>query len=140
MESLSAASVTRSATLPSASRSRRSRIMRLVTLSPSVPASGELLTMNDIETVGGSIGCASSGVSTEGSQKVSATVPLVRPAMATMSPASASSSGVRSRPRKARILVMRPLSISLPSPLSTLTAWFGLTEPEVMRPVMMRPR
>ena len=32
--------------------------MRLVTLSPSVPASGELLTMNDIDTVGGSIGCA----------------------------------------------------------------------------------
>ena len=30
--------------------------MRLVTLSPSVPASGESLTMNDIVTVGGSIG------------------------------------------------------------------------------------
>ena len=60
--------------------------------------------------------------------------------MATMSPASASSSGVRSMPRKARILVMRPVSISLPSPLSTLTAWFGLMVPEVMRPVMMRPR
>ena len=40
--------------------------MRLVTLSPSVPASGELLTMNDIDTVGGSIGCATSGVSTRG--------------------------------------------------------------------------
>jgi len=104
MESISAASVTRSATLPSASRNRRSRIMRLVTLSPSVPASGELLTMNDIDTVGGSIGCAVSGVSTEGSQNVSATVPLVRPAMATMSPASASSSGVRSMPRNAMIL------------------------------------
>ena len=40
--------------------------MRLVTLSPSVPASGELLTMNDIDTVGGSIGCAVNGVSTRG--------------------------------------------------------------------------
>ena len=60
--------------------------------------------MNDIETVGGSIGCAGSGVSTEGSQKVSATVPLVSPAMATMSPAPASSSGVRSMPRKAENL------------------------------------
>ena len=114
--------------------------MRLVTLSPSVPASGELLTMNDIETVGGSIGCAGSGVSTEGSQKVSATVPLVSPAMATMSPAPASSSGVRSMPRKARILDRRPCSITLPSAESTFTAWFGLMLPEVMRPVMMRPR
>ena len=114
--------------------------MREVTLSPSVPASGELLTMNDIDTVGGSIGCATSGVSTEGSQNVSATVPLVRPAMATMSPASASSSGVRSMPRKARILVIRPVSMVLPSAPSTFTCWFGLIEPEVMRPVMMRPR
>ncbi|MEY9220734.1 hypothetical protein ABH974_001157 [Bradyrhizobium ottawaense] len=96
--------------------------------------------MNDIDTVGGSIGCAGSGTSTVGSQKVSATVPLVRPAMATMSPASASSSGVRSRPRNARILVMRPDSTSLPSALSTLTCWFGLRMPDEMRPVMMRPR
>ena len=35
-------------------------------MSPSVPASGELLTMNDIDTVGGSIGCAWIGVSTVG--------------------------------------------------------------------------
>ncbi len=34
---------------------------RLVTLSPSVPASGLSLTMNDMVTVGGSIGCACSG-------------------------------------------------------------------------------
>jgi cytochrome c553 len=47
--------------------------------------------MNVIDTVGGSIGCAWIGVSTLGSQKVSATVALGRPAMATMSPASASS-------------------------------------------------
>ena len=52
---------------------------RLVTLSPSVPASGESLTMKDIDTVGGSIGCAWSGASTDGSQKVSATVPFGRP-------------------------------------------------------------
>ena len=96
--------------------------------------------MNDIDTVGGSIGCAWIGVSTVGSQKVSATVPLGRPAMATMSPASASSTGCRSRPRKARILVMRPVSTSLPSREITFTAWFGLTEPDAMRPVMMRPR
>jgi len=66
-------------------------------------------------TVGGSIGCAFMASMTEGSQKVSATVPLVRPAMATMSPAWASSIAVRSMPRKARIFVIRPFSISLPS-------------------------
>ena len=89
--------------------------MRPVTLSPSVPASGELLTRNVIARVGGSIGCACSGISTEGSQMVSATVALGRPAMATMSPASASSTAVRSMPRNASTLVMRPVSISLPS-------------------------
>ena len=61
---------------------------RLVTLSPSVPASGESLTRKVIERVGGSIGWAVSGSVTSGAQKVSATVPWVRPAMATMSPAS----------------------------------------------------
>ena len=34
---------------------------RLVTLSPSVPASGESLTRKDMVTVGGSIGWAGSG-------------------------------------------------------------------------------
>ncbi len=96
--------------------------------------------MKDMVTVGGSIGCAGSGSVTDGSQKVSATVPFDRPAMATMSPACASSIGWRSRPRKARILEMRPVSTSAPSWCSTLTAWFGLTEPDSMRPVMMRPR
>ena len=39
---------------------------RLVTLSPSVPASGLSLTMKDMVTVGGSIGCACSGSVTDG--------------------------------------------------------------------------
>ncbi len=60
--------------------------------------------------------------------------------MATMSPACASSSASLSSPRNARILEIRPLSSSAPSRLSTFTAWFGLIEPEWMRPVMMRPR
>ena len=114
--------------------------MRPVTLSPSVPASGESLTRNVIASVGGSIGCAGIGVSTDGSQIVIATVAFGSPAIATMSPASASSTGTRSRPRNASTLVMRPVSISLPSWSSTLTGWFGLTDPEVMRPVTMRPR
>ena len=49
---------------------------RLVTLSPSVPASGESLTRNDMATVGGSIGWACSGSVTSSAQKVSATVAL----------------------------------------------------------------
>ena len=60
---------------------------REVTLSPSVPANGLSLTMKDMVTVGGSIGCAFMASETAGSQKVSATVPLERPAIATMSPA-----------------------------------------------------
>ena len=66
-------------------------------------------------TVGGSIGCAGSGSVIEGSQNVSATVPFCSPAIATMSPAWASSIGWRSSPRKARIFEMRPFSSSAPS-------------------------
>ena len=55
--------------------------MRPVTLSPSVPASGELLTRNVIASVGGSIGCAGSGVSTDGIADGVATVAFGRPAM-----------------------------------------------------------
>ena len=55
--------------------------MRPVTLSPSVPASGESLTRNVIASVGGSIGCAGIGVSTSGAQIVCATVAFGRPAM-----------------------------------------------------------
>ncbi len=53
-------SVIRSATLPSASRSRRSRMTRLCTLSPSWPASGPSLMRKVMVSVGGSIGCAGS--------------------------------------------------------------------------------
>ena len=82
--------------------------MRLVTLSPSRPASGLSLTEKVMVIVGGSIGWAGIASVTDGSTIVSATVALDRPANATISPACASSTGTRSRPRKARILVMRP--------------------------------
>jgi hypothetical protein len=88
---------------------------RLVTLSPSVPASGESLTRKDMVTVGGSIGCAFIGSVTDGSQNVSATVPFDRPAMATMSPACASSIGWRSRPAEGENLRNAAFSSSLPS-------------------------
>ncbi|MNT54114.1 hypothetical protein D3C72_1912480 [compost metagenome] len=60
--------------------------------------------------------------------------------MATMSPASPTSIGVRSSPRKASTLETRPFSISLPSRLRVWIASVALTVPEAMRPVRMRPR
>ena len=90
---MSAVSLNLMATLDSASFIRRSRITRLCTLSPSRPASGLLFTETVMEMVGGSIGWAGSGTTTSGAQMVSATVAFERPAMATMSPASAKSIG-----------------------------------------------
>ena len=87
------------ATLPSLSRSRRSRIWRDVTFLPSLPPSGPSLTRNVIASVGGSTGMACSGAASAGSPTVSGTVASVSPATATMSPASHSSTGTRSRPR-----------------------------------------
>ena len=113
---------------------------RLCTLSPSVPVSGESLMRNVIASVGGSMGCAGRGIITSGAQIVWETVASGSPARATMSPADASSTPVRSRPRKASTFVTRPSSISFPLRSSTLTIWLGLTAPELMRPVTMRPR
>src|SRR5687767_11262270 len=79
-ESLSALSVSRIDTLPSASRSSRSRIIRLVTFDPSRPAIGESLTLKVIARVGGSIFWAWSGSVTDGSTIELETVALVRPA------------------------------------------------------------
>ena len=71
---------------------------RLWTLSPSRPAKGLSLTAKLIASVGGSISRACSGAVTVGSAMVLETVALISPAMATMSPASALSTGTRSRP------------------------------------------
>ena len=139
-ESAPADSSILSATLPSASLNSRARIMRLVTLSPSVPAKGESLTIKVIDKVGGSMGCACKGSVTSGAHNVSATLNFVRPAIATISPASASSTGVRSIPRKAKILETRPVSTMLPLRSRTLTCWFVLRFPENTRPVIMRPK
>src|SRR3546814_10933805 len=73
----------RIATLVSASRYRRSRIMRLVTLLPSRPAIGLSLTATRIDSVGGSIGCAAIGSLTLVSAMGIATGACARPAIAT---------------------------------------------------------
>ena len=129
------------ATLDSASFFRRAAITRLCTLSPSLPARGESLTETVMEMVGGSMGWAGRAVVTSMAHRVSATVALDRPAMATMSPASApSSTGWRFRPRKASTLVTRPRSISWPSRDRAWIARPGTALPAVMRPVSRRPR
>ena len=132
--------MTRMATLDSASLCRRAAITRLWTLSPSRPASGLSLTLTVMEMVGGSMGWAGRASSTSMAHRVSATVAFDRPAMATMSPASASSIGWRFRPRKASTLVMRPRSISLPSMPRAWIARPGVALPLSMRPVSRRPR
>ena len=97
--SLASDSFTLMATLVSASAKRRSRIIRDVTLEPSVPANGESLTPIVIAIVGGSIGVDLIGSTTEISHKVSETEAFSSPAMETISPALASSTGTLSTPR-----------------------------------------
>jgi predicted permease len=93
-----------------------------------------------IDSVGGSIGEAGIGTVTDGSQSVSATVALVRPAMAIRSPASTSSTPTRSSPRKASSLVARASSITSPSRLSALIGMLTRARPVRIRPVSTRPR
>ena len=68
------------------------------------------------------------------------TVASGSPAIATMSPASASSTGGALEPAEGEHLGDAALLDQLAVRSSTLTGWFGLTVPEVMRPVTMRPR
>ncbi len=133
-------SVTLMATLPSASRYSRSRICREVTFFPDRPASGPSLMRKVIASVGGSTGIAGSGPVSSGAPIVSGTVASVMPAMAMMSPASASSTGTRSRPRNDISLVSRPVSSTEPSARSTFSGIFSLARPCSIRPVSTRPR
>ena len=77
---------------------------------PSVPASGELLTVIVIDIVGGSIGVAGIGSLTSKSQIVSATFAFSNPAITTISPASPTSIGVFFVPSYLKILVNLPSS------------------------------
>ena len=114
--------------------------MRLVTLSPSRPASGLELIEKVMASVGGSTGIAGIGSVTAGSHRVWATVAVVSPAMATMSPADAWSTGTRSSPRNDSSLEMRPCSTLVPSASSALMVMPMRTVPASIRPVSTRPR
>ena len=75
------------ATLVSASANNLSLIAVDVTFLPSRPPNGESFTVIVTDIVGGSIGVEASGSVTEGSQIVSATEVLVKPAIQIISPA-----------------------------------------------------
>ena len=93
-----------------------------------------------IARVGGSTGMAGSGAVSSGAPIVSGTVASARPATAMMSPASASSTGTRSRPRNDSSLVIRPVSPAVPSACSTFTGMLSRARPCSTRPVSTRPR
>ena len=132
-------SLTLMATLLSASLSKRSRMTRLCTFFPSRPASGLSLMPKVTEIVGGSMGCAGSGVSTAKAQSVSDTVAFDRPASVTISPATASSISLWDSPRNAWILVTRNCSIFCPIRLNACRVAPTFSRPLSTRPVKIRP-
>mmetsp|Transcript_4675 Transcript_4675/g.15141 ORF Transcript_4675/g.15141 Transcript_4675/m.15141 type:complete len:340 (+) Transcript_4675:918-1937(+) len=132
--------VTEMDTLFCVSRSSRSPIMADVSRVPSWPWNGDELTPNTMDSVGGSSGGLNSGATTSGDATVCVTDASESPASCTMSPAPASSSATVSVPRRAMILVMRPVSTTLPSRLSACTGMFTRAVPAAMRPVSTRPR
>ena len=129
---------TRSATLKSSSRSRRSLILRVVTYLPSRPANGESLTWKVMLIVGSSTDRGVIASTFSGSQIVSEILSLSMPEIQTISPAAASSTSIRSRPRwlfTCRILPLR----CLPSTSTIITCWFVRATPRVTRPIPMTP-
>ena len=86
------------------------------------------------------MGRAGSGCTTSGAARVSATVAVWRPATATMSPATARSTGTRLRPRKASRRVVRARSTTPFPGRSAWTARLAPIPPLSMRPVRTRPR
>ena len=113
--------------MPSASCNSRSRITRLVTLSPSVPASGLSLTEIVIARVGGSIGCACSGSSTSSAAERVGDGGLLQPGdgddVARFG--LARSACARCRGRR-EFSMTRPCSTTLPSAVQHLDRRVGL--------------
>ena len=109
-----AVSATFIATLLSHSFTSLSRITRLCTFLPSLPASGLSFMPNVTVIVGGSIGCEGIGSTTLESAIVSATVALLIPAIDTISPASAKSIACCFSPLNAIILLTLNVSITSP--------------------------
>ncbi len=114
---------------------------RLVTLSPSVPASGLSLTEKVIDRVGGSIGWACSGSTSSGRAQGVGDVELLQAGDGD------DVAGLGLVDRRALDAAegedLRDAAVSRPGcrcRSSTLTGALALIEPEKMRPVMTRPR
>ena len=88
---------TRRETFPTSSERRRASTALAVTLSPSRPASGEVLMPTVIESDGSSTVITGNGRGSSGSASVSPIVTSGMPATAMISPAPASSASTRSR-------------------------------------------
>mmetsp|Transcript_30297 Transcript_30297/g.77258 ORF Transcript_30297/g.77258 Transcript_30297/m.77258 type:complete len:375 (-) Transcript_30297:982-2106(-) len=132
---------TRSARLRSSSRSRRSLRLREVTNLPSLPAKGEVLTLNVMDTVGSSTSIVSSAMGLPRSQIVSPILMSEMPDSATMSPADTSSTGTRlklSYTNSSAIFWVRTLPGS--SEEHTDTCCPLRMVPAMTRPTPMRPR
>ena len=120
-DSLLALCVTFNAIFVSASRNKRSPIIRDVNFLPDFPANGDVFTKNVIVNVGGSIGNAGIGSVTLGSHNVSATVALLKPATTTISPADAESRDTFCTPACSMIFVIFAVSTKSPAILIALT-------------------
>ena len=107
---------------------------------PSLPAKGLSLIPNVTVIVGGSIGCAGIGSSTDWSAIVSATVALLIPARDTISPASAVSIACCFNPLNAKILFTRKFSMSSLLMLIAFKFCPVLSVPDSIRPVRTLPR
>ena len=136
--SASSVSSTRNATLVSNSLVKRSRIWREVTNLPSVPANGEVFTIKSIVKVGSSTLNMGTPIGFSLSQMVTPIPMSSMPEMMTMSPASASSCGTRSRPLKPNNWLMRPVAICV-SWFITATCIPGRILPFNTRPIPKRP-
>jgi hypothetical protein len=95
-ESGRSVSSTRIETLPTSSVSSRARTWRAVSLSPSRPASGEVLMPTVTDSDGSSTRMTGSGRGSSGSASVSPIVTSGRPATAMISPGPASWAETRS--------------------------------------------
>ena len=109
--SASAVSSTRRATLVSNSFCRRSRIWRLITNLPSVPASGLVFTIKSMVSVGSSTLNIGKPLGLSLSVMVTPIPMSSIPEIITMLPVLASSSGTRSKPLKPKSWLMRPWAI-----------------------------
>ena len=136
--SASSVSSTRKATFTNNSLVKRSRIWRLVTNLPSVPANGDVFTIKSMVNVGSSTPKCGKPFGFSRSQMVKPIPISSKPEIITISPASASSTGTRSRPLKPSTWLILPVAICLSS-FIIVTAWPVLILPLLTRPTPRRP-